>query len=81
MTLLTSSGLFGDSGVPLTVRDVTDHRPSGAVTAESVKVVFTLSGRAEIDTARDEIEVQAGSTVTIPAGVECWGFRRGMPAR
>ena len=77
MTLLTASRLFGDSGIPLRVRDAVAHAPSGAVTAESVKVMFTVSGWAKVATAESDIDVQTGSVVTIPPGAECFGFPDG----
>lgn len=77
MTVLSTQGLFGDLGLPLRVIDATAVAPSGSVTAEAVKVVFTVSGWAEIRTAEDVSVISPGTILMIPANLECLGFPTG----
>lgn len=77
MTVLSAQALFGDLGLPLRVVDATAVAPSGSVTAEAVKVVFTLSGWAEVRTMDDASVISPGVILTIPANVECRGFPGG----
>ena len=73
MTLLSDVELFGRGRIPLLVRDMTAETPTGAVTAQSVKVVFTLSGWAEVQ-SRDETKfLTTGSILTIPPNLGCSG--------
>lgn len=71
MTLLTASELFGETGVPLRVLDTTTTEPSGAVIAESVKVIFTLAGWAEVRTRDEAVAASTGTILTVPTGLEC----------
>lgn len=70
-TLLSAASLFGASGVPLRVLDVTSDQPTGIVTAESVTIIFVLSGWARVETGHESSTVEQGTILTIPAGVEC----------
>ena len=77
MTLLSDVELFGRGRIPLLVRDMTAETPTGAVTAQSVKVVFTLSGWAEVQ-SRDETKfLTTGSILTIPPNLGCSGNPEG----
>lgn len=74
MTLLTAVDLFGRAGAPLRVHEVTAYEPSGAVTAESVKIVFMLDGWAEVRSRTETASLSVGTVLIIPSSLECWGF-------
>lgn len=63
--------------VPLLVRDQTTYAPSGPVAVPTVKVVFMLSGWARVRSTSGEALLEAGSVLTIPASLRCWGFPAG----
>lgn len=74
MTLLREVDLFGRAGAPLRVHEATAYEPSGAVTAESVKIVFMLDGWAEVRSRTETASLSVGTVLIIPASLECWGF-------
>lgn len=74
MTLLSESALFDGPGPPLRILDTTTAEPSGAVTAESVKVVFAMTGWSAVRSHENAIAASAGTILTIPAGLPCSGF-------
>lgn len=76
-SVTSESSLFTPSGVPLVVREQTAHAPSGAVSVAAVKIVFMLSGWARVRTDADEVTLEAGTVLTIPSRLECWGFPAG----
>lgn len=77
MTFLSETSLFGSSMIPLVAREQIAHFPSGPVTAAAVKVVFTISGWAQVYSPAGEVILEAGTILTIPSGVECRGFPTG----
>lgn len=77
MGVLCASQLFDDTGVPLRVKDATARRPTGEVSVEAVKVVFTLSGWARISSTHGSVTLSEGTVLTIPPGVTCRGFPEG----
>lgn len=77
MAVLSETELFADAGVPLRVWDQTAVGPSGPVTAQAVKVMYVISGWGRVDSATDSALIEPGSVVTIPAGVECFGYPQG----
>lgn len=58
---------------PLQIRDATNTEPTGAVRFPLAKVVFTLSGWATVRAGEQVVHLSAGSVLTIPAGLECFG--------
>lgn len=74
MIRLSAENLFSSTGIPMRVMDTSTARPTGSVIAESVKVVFALSGWSAIRSDEDEIAATTGTVVTIPASLECAGF-------
>lgn len=69
--------VFASIGVPLLIRDLTNCSPSRPVSVPAVKVVFTISGWARVQTCFDEAMLEPGTILTIPVHLEC----RGFPAR
>lgn len=49
------------AGVPLLVRDETAHAPSGPMTVPLVKVVFAVSGWAQVHAHNGAVFLKAGS--------------------
>lgn len=78
MTRLPEPGLFTGLDVPLRVLDTTTAEPSGTVIAESVKVIFTLTGWAEVRSRENAIAASPGTILTIPAGLACQGLPHGQ---
>lgn len=77
MMVLSESTLFGRASVPLTVWEQTARSPSGTVRAEAVKVVYVISGWAEVTASSESVFVEPGTILTIPAGLECSGYPQG----
>lgn len=70
--------LFTNRGLPLRVRDETALSPSGVTRSDAVKVVFTLSGAAAVGCVAETVTVAAGTVLTIPANLDCWGVPSGQ---
>lgn len=79
MTTLTLAGApqLGATSTPLVIRDQRAHTPSGPVVTTATKVVFTISGWAQVHSPSEQICLEPGSILTIPAEVECRGFPAG----
>jgi len=77
MGVIADQSLFDMGGPPLLVRDQTAHTPSGRVTVPAVKVVFMLSGWARVRSGSGDVILEAGSVLTIPSALSCWGFPAG----
>lgn len=77
MAVLSEETLFADVGIPLRVLAQATEAPSGPVTAEAVKVMFVLSGWARVTSDFDATQVEPGTVLTIPAGLECRGHPYG----
>ncbi|MGJ0203565.1 helix-turn-helix transcriptional regulator [Leucobacter sp. gxy201] len=75
--ITSTAGLFEPGGPPLIVRDHTAHTPSGRTSTPAVKVVFTISGWARVQAPFNEVLLEPGTILTIPANLEC----QGVPAR
>lgn len=72
------ASVVGDNDMrPLLVKAQIAHAPSGPVRVPQVKVVFTVSGWARVHSPRGDALLEAGSILTIPAGLECSGFPEG----
>lgn len=71
--MLSADSLFGNSGLPLQVQDATARTPSGTVTVDAVKVLFTVSGWSEVRAGGDATVLTEGTVLVIPAGLECSG--------
>lgn len=63
--------------MPMVVRDETSALPSGPTQSGAVKVVFALSGWAEVASAHECVQLCPGSVLTIGAGLQCWGVPMG----
>lgn len=59
---------------PVFAREQTARNPSGAVSVPRTKVVFALSGWAEVHSQRGEVELRQGSILAIPPGLQCHGY-------
>ena len=62
----SSAPLYDCGSTPLAVKDEQAYAPSGPVVAPATKVVFTISGWAEVNSPRERIYLEAGSILTIP---------------
>ncbi len=71
--MLSADSLFGNSGLPLRVQDATARTPTGRVTVDAVKVLFTISGWSEVYSGSDATVLTEGTVLVIPAGLECSG--------
>lgn len=71
MATLSATQLFGQSGVPIAVRDYVLPQGSLAFTAEAVKVVFAFSGSGQLHTGGEVADITPGAVFTVPAGQEC----------
>lgn len=74
MTTLTATELFGESGVPLRAREFSIRCASDPVTAEAIKVVFSLAGWAELRSGEDRAIMRQGSIFTVPAFQRCYAI-------
>lgn len=77
MMVLPESTLFGAAGIPLTVWGQNERSPCENVKAEALKVIYVISGWAEVTTATESVVVEPGTILTIPAGIECSGYPQG----
>lgn len=59
---------------PFSVRDQTAMSPSGPVTVQMTKVVFALSGWAQVHSLSNRVHVREGCILTIPPALECHGY-------
>lgn len=77
MTSFSETTLPGSDMKPLSVLEQTAYVDSGPIVVDSVKVVFTISGRARVTSPVGEVFLESGSILTIPANLECRGFPNG----
>lgn len=59
---------------PVFAREQTAHSPSGPVSVPRTKVVFALSGWAEVHSQRGGVQLRQGSILTIPPDLRCHGY-------
>lgn len=59
---------------PFSVRDQIAVSPSGPVTVPMTKVVFALSGWAQVHSLSNRVHLREGSILTIPPALECHGY-------
>lgn len=59
---------------PILAREQTAHSPSGPVSVPRTKLVFTLSGWAEVHSQRGGVQLRQGSILAIPANLKCHGY-------
>lgn len=74
---LSKQAIFGDSQLPLTVRDAMTYSPTPRVVAECTKIMFVTSGWSRLTTDEATVNVAAGSVVVIPNGLHCAGAPSG----
>lgn len=63
--------------IPFFVRDQVSLSPSGPVTVPMTKVVFALSGWAEVHSPSNRVHLREGSILTIPPALKCHGYPAG----
>lgn len=56
---------------PVFAREQTAHSPSGPVSVPRTRVVFALSGSAEVHSLRGKVQLRQGSILAIPPGITC----------
>ena len=76
MMFLSTRASF-DAGAPLQVRDVTSSDATEPVASEALKIVFVMSGWAEVFTAEQTVSLAQGAVLTIPPRLECYGVPAG----
>ncbi|MGV0409177.1 helix-turn-helix domain-containing protein [Corynebacterium resistens] len=69
--------IFDTVQTPLCVREASGSTPTGPVSVEAVKLVFTLSGWADVQTENETMTLSTGTVLTIPCGIVCEGLPYG----